>query len=339
MPYLRAYRADDESDDGTVLFVASSAGVKRDGLNIDQSKWRLDNYQRNPVVLLSHDYTQPPIGTAEAYVDEGRLMARVKFDTDERSQAIAGKYERGVMQSVSVGWNDVGDDGQRARGDKVTAHELLDISAVSVPGDPDALAARMLRALRTVEVAPESGEAVALVDVTTASDAEPVSVEGELGIITIDDVPIDMAGTGAVAAYWFDEDTPEDSERGIAAEMVALFVPGSEDDESRESAYRALMPGYRHAGLTPPPFRAAAELDAMDARTWCGQFVSGELTRIGAVLSKRNKDNLREASRLVMGVLQTAEKAEPAKAEDDTETERAAGLDALMRALNGDDSD
>jgi len=221
------------------------------------------------------------------------------------------------MQSVSVGWNDVGDDGQRARGDKVTAHELLDISAVSVPGDPDALAARMLRALRTVEV------------------AEDLEVES----VVIDGEEITMDGTGAVAAYWFDDDTPEDSERGIAAEMVALFVPGSEDDESRESAYRALMPGYRHAGLTPPPFRTAAELDAMDARTWCGQFVSGELTRIGAVLSKRNKDNLREASRLVMGVLQTAEKAEPAMAEDDTETERAAGLDALMRALNGDDSD
>ena len=324
MPYLRAYRADDESDDGTVLFVASSAGVKRDGLNIDQSKWRLDNYQRNPVVLLSHDYTQPPIGTAEAYVDEGRLMARVKFDTDERSQAIAGKYERGVMQSVSVGWNDVGDDGQRARGDKVTAHELLDISAVSVPGDPDALAARMLRALRTVEV-----------DEGVATGGQ----HDKLDSVVIDGEEVDMAGTGAVAAYWFDDDTPEDSERGIAAEMVALFVPGSEDDESRESAYRALMPGYRHAGLTPPPFRTAAELDAMDARTWCGQFVSGELTRIGAVLSKRNKDNLREASRLVMGVLQTAEKAEPAMAEDDTETERAAGLDALMRALNGDDSD
>lgn len=294
MPYLRAYRAEDEAEDGSMLFVASTGGVKRDGLEIDQTKWRLDNYARNPVVLMSHDYTSPPIGTADAYVEDGQLMARVRWDTaDPQGAAIAGKYERGVMSAVSVGWDNVGESGERAkRGEDIAGHELLDISAVSVPGDPDALAVRMLRALRAE-----------LDDDEPEDEPEPERAD----------------------------EAEEDQRASAAAEMVALFVPGSDDDAERLARYKALVPQYRHAGLTPPPFRTSDELASMDARTWCGMWVSDELGRVGATLNARNKADVQAIRDTADGILKRSEKAKPEDNQSDND-ERA--MRALLGALN-----
>lgn len=142
--YLRAYR--ESTDDGGVMsFVASTAGVKRDGLEIDQSRWDLGHYRANPVVLWAHDYSSLPIGRASVDVQDGVLKAHVTWDTDdEMAQRVKGKYERGFLNAVSVGWRDV-DNGREG-----VSHELLDVSAVPVPGDPDALAERTRAALRAM---------------------------------------------------------------------------------------------------------------------------------------------------------------------------------------------
>ena len=78
--YLRAYRADGPvtdgggsgGDDAPMTFVASTAGVKRDGLEIDQSRWDLGPFRNNPVVLWAHDYASRPLGRAD--VDKTRTI-------------------------------------------------------------------------------------------------------------------------------------------------------------------------------------------------------------------------------------------------------------------------
>jgi hypothetical protein len=145
--YLRAYRDKDADTGGAgvMSFVASTGGIKRDGLEIDQSRWDLGNYRANPVVLWAHDYAALPIGRADVEVRDGALHADVTWDTsDELATRVAGKYERGFLNAVSVGWRDV-DNGKEG-----VSHELLDVSAVPVPGDPDALAERTRDALRSL---------------------------------------------------------------------------------------------------------------------------------------------------------------------------------------------
>lgn len=201
-------RADDSSS-GAIRFIASTEGVKRDGIDVSVDSWDLDNYRANPVVLWSHDYggfnsPRPPIGRAETFIDSGAkaLMADVTFDSDDEfARSIERKYRNGFLNAVSVGW-DTSDD----------RNELLDISAVPVPGDPDALMERQLRGLADI------GETLARL----TDDPEPTQ------------------GFEAEALWGW-----------AAYQMVRLFIAGA-DDGFDDRAYQRLARQYRRLDKTPP---------------------------------------------------------------------------------------
>jgi HK97 family phage prohead protease len=168
--FVRAFceRSDDqaETEGGPVRFTASTEGVARDGLVISADGWKLEHYRKNPVVLWAHDYLgrNLPIGKAvNVAVDGKRLVADVQFDpADEFARQVERKYRTGYLNAVSVGWEtkliEPGKGGSAAR---VAEAELLDISAVPVPGDPDALMEREYRALKQTfeDIALQGGDA------------------------------------------------------------------------------------------------------------------------------------------------------------------------------------
>lgn len=298
--YLRGYceRADGDVPAGTPLrFVASTEGVGRDGYIIDSTAWQLDAYRANPAVLWSHDYTgqRPPIGRAEqVWVEDGRLMADIRFDQDDEfAKQIEGKYRSGVLNAVSVGWDTQEvqpADAPNVRG-RITRAELLDISAVSIPGDPSALMERQRRAL--------AGMGQALLDLV----GEPER-----------------------------EDSARSEWRQAATGMVALFAGADpRPEEERRAEYRRLCRGYERADRTPPEYLEAAHCAALTGDELRGLFLEGEpeiapeaFTRAGAVLSARNLSDLEQAVSLVQSVIQRARKeSDGAAADDDTQEERA----------------
>lgn len=144
---LLAYRAGGARAAGKpgtpIRFVAGTEGVKRDGLNLIMTGMRLDNFRRNPVFLFGHDYvgTRLPIGRADVQLKGSQMLADVTFDqADEFAREVERKYRDGYMNAVSLGWNTL-----EMQGRDVTESELLDVSAVPVPGDADALMQRGLR--------------------------------------------------------------------------------------------------------------------------------------------------------------------------------------------------
>jgi len=158
--YMRAYmqraaESEKPAEAGTPLrFVASTEGKKRDGLDLKAEDWRTQNYARNPVVLWAHDYlgTRLPIGRAAVSVKDKTMLADVTFDQgDEFARQVEDKYRRGFLNAVSVGWGDNADE----------TRDLLDISAVPVPADPNALLLRQRTALselsRAIDSAVEGG--------------------------------------------------------------------------------------------------------------------------------------------------------------------------------------
>lgn len=139
-----------------ITFVASTEGIKRDGLDLRMQDWYLDNFRKNPVFLWAHDYygRTLPLGHVEVRVEGDRLMADVKFDQgDEFARQIERKYRDGFLHTVSVGWNFVEVDKKRVM-------DLLDVSAVPVPGDPDALVVRQFESERELESAEDAWETV-----------------------------------------------------------------------------------------------------------------------------------------------------------------------------------
>lgn len=132
-----------------VSFVASSATPDRYGDIIDQKGWILDNYKKNPVVLLNHDSNQLPIGKGNVYIRNDQLTIDVEFDSeDPRAKEVERKAKKGFMNAVSVGFRPLE---SKSRSELPTDHkyygqrgmyyskaELLEVSIVTIPANGEA---------------------------------------------------------------------------------------------------------------------------------------------------------------------------------------------------------
>jgi hypothetical protein len=145
-------------------FIASNETLDRYHEIIVASGWRLDNYRRNPVFQNAHQYGDILFTLGKALITEVRgaeLFQRVEFATEVNPMArIAyGLYQGGFLNAVSVGfiplrW--VEPDGAERGGGlsglssqpgakqtafrrKYLEQELLEVSAVGIPANPDAL--------------------------------------------------------------------------------------------------------------------------------------------------------------------------------------------------------
>jgi HK97 family phage prohead protease len=126
---------------GLMTFVASTEDEDRGRDVIRQDGWDLDNFRRNPVYMFGHDYSRPPIGTVpKVWVENRKLFNTVRFDEDDRFAAeIARKYRSGVLRAQSVGFRPIEFKERRGGGIEFTRAELLEISAVSIPMNAQAL--------------------------------------------------------------------------------------------------------------------------------------------------------------------------------------------------------
>ncbi len=167
-PYvMRAYVAEPdatrEAEPGTPMkFVATTSGVKRDGLDLRIDGIELKNFERNPVFLWVHSYSMPPLGkVVKIKRFKNKIEMTVLFDQgDEFAVEIERKYREGFLTAVSIGWIIL--EFERAEEDAearyiILRSDLLDLSAVPVPGDPDALLpGREIKAMRDLALYSET---------------------------------------------------------------------------------------------------------------------------------------------------------------------------------------
>lgn len=134
------------SDGQPMVFVASEESEDRLGDVISVDAWNTQEYQKNPVFLFAHDRTVPPIGKCpKVWVDanQKQLLNAVQWDEDDEfAKQVKGKYQRGFMKAVSVGFRalEFEDRKDAKAGVNFKKVELLEISAVAVPAHPRALA-------------------------------------------------------------------------------------------------------------------------------------------------------------------------------------------------------
>lgn len=137
-------------EDRSFMAVASDNSTDRHGESIEQEGWDLENFIKNPVVPWGHDYYNPPVAKAiEVGLKDGKLMFKPKFATVEELSSdpqnpsdwakfvdtIYQMYKGGYLRAFSVGFIPTEMDG-----DTFKKQELLEISAVTVPSNPNALA-------------------------------------------------------------------------------------------------------------------------------------------------------------------------------------------------------
>lgn len=281
-------------------FVASTEDVARDGMIIEAAAWQLDNYRRNPVVLWAHDYLgqHAPIGRADAFVEDNRLLADITFDqNDPFAVSIERKYRDGFLSAVSVGWRTL--EAAPSQNPKVwqiiKRADLMDISAVPVPSDPKALKERQARGYKNLQL--------------------------QLSEM-LNDAP--------------DSDSDESAWKRTASDMLDLFISGDSLDETeRKARYNQLVKEYRKLNKVAPEWTTVSDVETVrglflenEFEMFPEKFITGE--RKGAVLNARNRADLTQAIELINGVLERATK------EEDTEPrhEEAESLRVILETLN-----
>lgn len=268
--------AGDAGDGGPIKFVASTKGVKRDGLDLDLAGLDTANYEKNPVFLWVHNYAMPPLGKVTKIRKlKNRMEMWVQFDqADEFAVDIERKYREGYLTAVSIGWIitefERGVEGVDDYDYLVTGSDLLDLSAVPVPGDPDALMPRELAAvrsiaeLRTTSLVPESVGSPAHGS-GTADSGFFVDADGRR--VEVEDLVYQISEPERAGCEHLDDDGDVDWKR-TATDMVGLLADGtSTTDDDRETTYRHLERHYRKIGRTPPELLAGVVLEAIPVRS------------------------------------------------------------------------
>lgn len=137
-----------------VEFVASTGAVDTYGTVLPPDLWDLSRYARNGVVGYQHDiyYSDDPdnvIGRGEAYTANGELLIRIFFEPAELNPKADKVYRKvlfGSINAVSVGFRATapGHWGRKADGEDPDVYyyngqELMEVSVVNVPSNPDAV--------------------------------------------------------------------------------------------------------------------------------------------------------------------------------------------------------
>lgn len=137
-------KAEVERTEKGLVAIASTAVEDRHGEKVSVSGWDLKNFKKNPVLQWAHNHEIPAIGIAENIKVTGtgkdaKLTFKPLFhDLTPEAKALKAMYEGTddyppILNSFSVGFRPIDMDGNT-----YTKQELLEISAVNVPANPEA---------------------------------------------------------------------------------------------------------------------------------------------------------------------------------------------------------
>ena len=131
-----------DKDNNKLLGVIGSSGtIDRHGESVNPEGWIVKNFLKNPVILYGHDYSTLPVGKAtKVYVENKALKFDIQFATNQFAQDVFDLFAQKILNAFSVGFipKKYGVSGQ----DKfdIMEQELLELSVVTVPANPEALA-------------------------------------------------------------------------------------------------------------------------------------------------------------------------------------------------------
>ncbi|MBL8684412.1 MAG: HK97 family phage prohead protease [Myxococcales bacterium] len=253
---LRA--AEGEGAERSFDVIASTEAVDSYG-DIVKANWRLERYANNPIVLFGHNTRDPScvIGTAsDVKVEGAALKARITLvdaETNPEAERVFKLMKAGALRGISVGflphsygWAKVNDQEAFVLDD----NELFEISVVSVPANPDALAQLHAKARQEFE----------------AKNAAPVVETREVAERAIETKS--------------DDETTSDHPRAQLARL-AMELTGAEDAITAQGALRAMKATADEApALTERAVKAEAEVIALKRAALLERaVVEGKLTK------------------------------------------------------------
>ncbi len=142
----------DKADLHVIDFISSDESLDRYDEIVSATGWELAAYRRNPVFQNSHQYGDIIFTLGRALVTEVRIVGgksvlyqRIEFATTANpiARIAYALYKDHFLNAVSVGfvpleWEDAAPGSRHRR--RYLRQELLEVSAVAIPANPNALA-------------------------------------------------------------------------------------------------------------------------------------------------------------------------------------------------------
>ncbi len=328
---------------GTFNVIASTGDVDRDGEIINPKGWELDNFRKNPVILWAHNYSALPIGKAtKIEVNEKGLVMEGVFASKEANplaQQVRKLHDEGIQSAVSVGFMPL--ERNAANESVIERAELLELSFVPVPANPNALALALAKGIdkKVFDMRgaiPEHTPPMALIDKSWDADEAILRLKEWAGGLEKDKINFDKFATGFA---WFDNDNPKefnsykflhhdiiDGEfkvnfHGVVASMGTLLGSRGDVDipeTDKKLVYDHLAKHYEQFGKEAPEFRTyeEAELKTLfpETKDIAETIALANLVDHLAFLTDafRNNevslavtDKMEEALKILLGVLKT----------------------------------
>lgn len=223
-----------KSDTG-VTVIASDETTDRSGESIPAASWDLGNFRKSPRLLVDHDYrVESIVGRAEdVRVEGGKLLFRPVFhELTELAKTVKEMVMGGILDTVSVGF-------LRKTSDEATLNELMEISFVAVPANPNA------RVLSVKSIDQETAKAVegfAEGEPTPEAPAEPEPTEP----LETDQKPTDNASPEAQNEP-INDSAPENDPTPIEAPEVQPEAIPAEPEPATEEA-KTVQPTEHKSG-------------------------------------------------------------------------------------------
>lgn len=307
----------------TLRILATDETRDRDGDIITMKGWRLENYIKNPVFLWAHDYASVPIGAAikiESKRSPHRLILTHKFPTagvHPFADMILQLYYEKVINAGSVGflplqWEEIKEDEEERSSKgfffgprKFTDQELLEHSGCAVPSNPNALQDSISSAMKSLNF--KYDDKVKLFKVVTGTD-----------ILELDEKTKERAS--AEIQEVIEKGAEVEEETGKAQVQVPDDIEGADGggtqgDSSAVPSEEDILDLLRDMPYSDP-FKGVSNLidqileemvaDSLEDQKEVYRKRAEVLLRIGAVLNKKNKKLLRQASENILEVLRNA---------------------------------
>lgn len=290
-----------------MLEIAGSTEDKdRQGDIIRASGWKLVQFKKNPIFLWAHQYSSLPIGRAtKVWIDKAtkHLMFNIEFappETYEFADTIFKLYEGGYLHATSVGFIPLDWEGKseehpfpKWEDNVFTSQELLELSAVPVPANPNALVSARDTGVITVKEFEAIGSMVSLQEHNL--DAAILSLDKQ---VTEPEETEEIVPASDADATITDNDTPPPEAREISQEQLrddidylhkAIVEHGMNEDTAVLAAAMAWeilerIPGADIPDEIEPAVEPLPELDPQEVAAQRAKEVAGIAAEVMAKL-------------------------------------------------------
>ena len=338
------------------IITASTESPDRMGDTIKADGWDFTNFMKNPVILWAHKYDQPPVAKAnKVFVENNQLKMEIEFPpagADEFSDKVFNFLSDGFLNAFSVGFIPIEYTPNDKGGNDYLKQELLEVSVVPVPANPEALRNSISRVAYAYKSLIEEKATPKFANLPLDMNASWDAAKADMNVRkwassdgSGDPATVDMKKY-AQAHFWYDDKAPDpDGDgypdrlgdyklpfadivngkltaiwSGVTASMAALLgarggvnIP----ETDRKKVYNHIVKYYEKANKTPPDFKEMLE-ESEETETLENEpeksegVIESQLEKAGRVLSQKNFEKLQQAYALLGEILDSATPQESA---------------------------